>query len=125
MIHAAPTGALVVRAAPPKCFRFSESPAFVGAGMRAGDAVKVTAARVVPVVEERELVGIARRSALLAADVDRPVGELMEPPVALEQDDPLDAAWALAAYFESAPIPVVDQAGALVGTVDPRAAGIG
>jgi hypothetical protein len=49
----------------------------------------------------------------------------MEPAVALEQDDLLDAAWALAAFFESAPIPVVDPDGALVGTVDPRSTGIG
>ena len=125
LIHAAPAGALVVRAAPPRCFRFSEDPVFVGAAMRAADVVKVTAARVVPVVEDRELVGIARRQALITSQADDPVGELMEPPVALEQDDPLDAAWALAAFFESAPIPVVDPEGQLVGTVDPRVAGIG
>jgi len=125
LIHAAPTGALVVRAAPLRCFRFVDEPAYVGARMQAGDAVKVITARVIPVVEDRELVGIARRSDLLAADVDRPVAELMEPPVALEQDDLLDAAWALAAFFESAPIPVVDPDGDLVGTVDPRSTGIG
>jgi len=125
LIHAAPTGALVVRAAPARCFRFAEEPAYVGAEMRCGDAVKVIPARVMAVVEDGELIGIARRSALLTSDVDRSVGELMEPPVALEQDDPLDAAWALAAFFESAPIPVVDPHGVLVGTVDPRAAGIG
>ena len=49
----------------------------------------------------------------------------MEPPVALEQDDPLDAAWSLAAFFESAPIPVVAPDGTLAGVVDPRAVGIG
>jgi CBS domain-containing protein len=125
LIHAAPTGALVVRAAPPRCFRFVEEPAYVGARMRAGDAVKVIKARVMPVVDDRELVGIARRSALLASDADLPVADVMEPPVALEQDDLLDAAWALAAFFESAPIPVVDPDGALVGTVDPRSTGIG
>jgi len=125
LIHAAPTGALVVRAAPLRCFHFVEEPAYVGAGMRAGDAVKVITARVMPVVEDRELVGIARRSDLIKADVDLPVADLMEPPVALEQDDLLDAAWALAAYFESAPIPVVDPDGDLVGTVDPRSTGIG
>jgi hypothetical protein len=125
LIHAAPTGALVVRAAPLRCFRFVEEPAYVGARMRAGDAVKVIKARVMPVVDDRELVGIARRSTLLTSDADLPVADLMEPPVALEQDDLLDAAWALAAFFESAPIPVVDPDGALVGTVDPRSTGIG
>ncbi len=125
LIHAAPTGALVVRAAPPRCFRYIEEPEYVGAGMQAGDAVKVNSARVVPVVEDRALVGIARRSALLTSEVDRPVAHLMEPPVALDQDDLLDAAWALAAFFEGAPIPVVDSDGTLVGTIDPRAVGIG
>jgi CBS domain-containing protein len=125
LIHAAPTGALVVRAAPLRCFHFVDEPAYVGARMRAGDAVKVIRARVIPVVEDRELVGIARRSHLLTADVDLPVADLMEPPVALEQDDLLDAAWALAAFFESAPIPVVDPDGDLVGTIDPRSTGIG
>jgi CBS domain-containing protein len=125
LIHDAPTGALIVRAAPPRCFRFVGDPDYVGAGMRAGDAVKVFVSRVVPVVEERQLVGIARRSALLTSEVDRPVADLMEPPVALDQDDLLDAAWALAAFFEGAPIPVVDPDGALVGTIDPRRIGIG
>lgn len=125
LIHAAPTGALVVRAAPPRCFRFVQEPAYVGARMRAGDAVKVIRARVMPVVDDRELIGIARRSALLASGADLPVADVMEPPVALEQDDLLDAAWALAAFFESAPIPVVDPDGVLVGTVDPRSTGIG
>ena len=125
LIHAAPTGALVVRAAPARCFRYAEEPFYVGAEMRSGDAVKVTPTRVVAVVEEGELVGIARRSALAEADPDRAVGDVMEPPVALEQDDTLDAAWALAAFFESAPIPVVDPDGSHVGTVDPRRVGIG
>ncbi len=49
----------------------------------------------------------------------------MERAVALEEDDALDAAGALAAFFESAPIPVVAPDGSLVGTVDPRAVGIG
>jgi CBS domain-containing protein len=61
----------------------------------------------------------------MAAPHDRPVAELMEPPVALEQDDPLDAAWALAAFFESSPIPVIDPGGELFGVVDPRVVGIG
>ncbi len=125
LIHAAPTGALIVRAAPPRCFRFADEPEFVGAAMRAEDAARVTSARVVPVVEERVLVGIARRAVLMAAPHDRAVAELMEPPVALEQDDPLDAAWALAAFFESSPIPVIDPEGELFGVVDPRVVGIG
>ncbi len=93
--------------------------------MRAEDAARVTSARVVPVVEERLLVGIARRAVLMAAPHDRAVAELMEPPVALEQDDPLDAAWALAAFFESSPIPVIDPEGVLFGVVDPQVVGIG
>ncbi|GMQ84690.1 MAG: hypothetical protein BMS9Abin07_0254 [Acidimicrobiia bacterium] len=125
LIHAAPTGALIVRAAPARCFRFADEPEFVGAAMRAEDATRVTVARVVPVVEDRRLVGIARRAELMAAPHDRAVGELMEPAVALEQDDPLDAAWALAAFFESSPIPVIDPDGELFGVVDPRGVGIG
>ena len=125
LIHAAPTGALVVRAAPVRCFQVAGEPTYLGAVMRSGDAVKVISARVVPVVEDGELIGIARRTALQASDADTPVVEVMEPPVALEEDDPLDAAWALAAFFESAPIPVVAPDGSLVGTVDPRVVGIG
>jgi len=125
LILAAPAGALVVRSAPVRCFQVAGEPTYLGAVMRSGDAVKVTTARVVPVVDDGQLVGIARRSALQASDPDTPVVEVMEPPVALEQDDALDAAWALAAFFESAPIPVVAPDGSLAGTIDPRAVGIG
>lgn len=125
LVLAAPAGALVVRAAPIRCFQVASEPTYLGAVMRCADAVKVTTARVVPVVDDGELIGIARRSALQASDPDTPVVEVMEPAVALEEDDALDAAWALAAFFESAPIPVVAPDGSLVGTVDPRAVGIG
>jgi CBS domain-containing protein len=125
LIHAAPTGALVVRAAPTRVFRFTAAPAYVGAAMHAGDAVKVTSARVVPVVDDGELIGIVRRSRLVDADPARPVDELMEPPLALDQEDTLDAAWGLAATYEGAPIPVIDGGGTLVGTIDPNTVGIG
>ncbi len=125
IIHSAPAGALVVRAAPTRCFRYATEPVYVGAAMRAGDAVRVTELRVIPVVDDGRLIGITRRSALIEADPDLPVGSLMHPPLALAEDDALDAAWGLAAAYEGAPIPVVDGDGALVGTIDPAAVGIG
>lgn len=125
LIHAAPTGALIVRAAPVRCFHVAGEPSYLGAVMRSEDAAQLMASRVVPVVDDGRLVGIVRRTMLLAADPDTPVVEVMEPTVALDQTDPIDAAWALAAVFEGAPIPVVAPDGTLWGTVDPRAIGIG
>lgn len=125
LIHAAPTGALVVRSAPLRCFQVAAEPSYLGAVMRAEDAAAVMTARVIPVVDDGRLIGIVRQSALRAADPDAPVVELMEPPVSLDRADPIDAAWALAAEFESAPIPVTAPDGTLWGTVDPRAVGIG
>lgn len=125
LIHAAPTGALIVRSAPMRCFHVAAEPSYLGAVMRSEDAAQLMASRVVPVVDDGRLVGIVRRTMLQAADPDTPVVEVMEPPVALDQTDPIDAAWPLAAVFEGAPIPVVAPDGTLWGTVDPRAAGIG
>jgi len=63
------------------------------------------------------LVGVLRVSALAAAPGNLPVAELMEAPVAVTAIEDVDAAADLREFFEGGPVPVVDHAGHLIGTI--------
>lgn len=112
---AAPAGAIVVRTAPRRCFQEMGEPAAMGRQMPAGEALRVTTQAVVPVAEEGVLIGVVRRRDLAAADPSSPLGSLLEAPASVRLDDELSRAAALTAFFEGAPVPVIDADGRLCG----------
>lgn len=113
----APAGAVIVRSAPDRVFQFMQDPVFVGPLREAADIPRVHPERVLAVVDLGMLVGLVRREALEAAPAGVPVAAVMEPPLAVKVDASVEEAEALAAELDSAPIPVVDEAGRLVGAV--------
>ncbi|MBM3695175.1 MAG: hypothetical protein FJW79_04495 [Actinobacteria bacterium] len=116
---AAPAGAVVVRHAPPRCFRIMEEPVAMGLHMPAGEARRLTDLPVLPVAEEGRLVGLVHRRRLDDADPAQPLSHLMEAPRAVQVDDPLEAAAALAVTLDGTPVPVIDSGGRLRGLVRP------
>jgi len=119
LMLAAPAGAIVVRAAPRRCFHVMDEVEVMGAQMRAADALAVLRFPAAPVVADGVLIGIVRREALDAAPADTAIEALMEDPVHLAADDPLEAVAEVATYMEGAPVPVVDDRGRPVGAVSP------
>jgi hypothetical protein len=120
LADAAPGGAVVVRDAPRRCFHAAADaagPAAVGPEMSAADARRLVTAPAVPVAAAGKLVGVLRAGALDDAMDESVVGDLMEPPVAVRDIEMLDAAAELVAFFEGAPVPVVDDQANLVGLV--------
>jgi CBS domain-containing protein len=118
----APAGAVVVRRAPRRCFHRMEDPAAMGVQMPAGEALRLASAPVVPVAEEGRLVGLVRRRALEEADPAAALGSLMEAPVFVAAEDPLEAVAGLAELLDGAPVPVVDAAGRFCGVLTAAAA---
>lgn len=119
LLVSAPSGALVVRDAPRRCYHAATDPAGVAVGPRLtiADARRVIEHPVVPVSDEGLLVGVLRASALAAAPGNLPVAELMEAPVAVTAIEDVDAAADLMEFFEGGPVPVVDHTGQLIGTI--------
>ncbi len=111
----APAGAVVVRTAPRRCFHEMGEPAAMGRQMPAGEALRLTTDAVLPIAEDGRLIGLVRRPALEDADPAAPLGSLMEAPAFARIDDRLEAIGALSAFFEGAPVPVIDAAGRLCG----------
>lgn len=117
LIHAAPAGSVVVRAAPVRCFHaVEEIPAF-GPLMRAADAAALLADDVAAVVDDGRLIGRVSRHALLSAQPDRPIGDLAEAPISALADEPIAAITDLAERLGGAPIPVVDDENRLLGGI--------
>lgn len=117
LIVGAPGGAVVVRSAPERCFQRMLEPDAMGVGMRVDDALRLIEGPVAPVVDDGLLVGIVRRKALKAADPSSLLGPLMEDPVFVHADDPVDAASELMEFLDHGAVPVVDGDGKLVGLV--------
>jgi CBS domain-containing protein len=115
--HAAPAGAVIVQQAPVRVFQHMEEPVFVAAQRTAEDVLRVHDEATMAVVDGGRLCGIVRRQALAAAHPATRVGTLVEWAPALRADQPLDAVAALVTVFGADPIPVVDRAGRMVGSV--------
>ncbi|MDX1690889.1 MAG: hypothetical protein R3290_07695, partial [Acidimicrobiia bacterium] len=113
----APGGAVVVRDAPRRAFhRMVDAAGFgVGPGMAVRDAVQVVHHASVPVADGGKLVGIFRPAA--THDESATVAEVMETPVSIRVDEPLEAASALRRFLEGGPVPVVDREADLAGVV--------
>lgn len=115
----APAGVLVVRTAAPRCFHAAED----AAGAIAGPHMSVSAARevmrdpVIAVAEGGVLVGVVRTDELEELDGDLEMQDVMHPPVSVGATEPIEAIEEVREYFGGGPIPVVDDAGTIVGMI--------
>jgi CBS domain-containing protein len=117
LIHAAPAGSVIVRAAERRCFHEVEEMTAVGPLMRAADAATVATAPVIPVVDGGIVIGQVRVDALRTTNGSTRVGDLAEAPITVLADEPIDAITDLAARLGGAPVPVVDDESRLLGGV--------
>ena len=116
---AAPGGAVVVRAAPRRCFQEAVDATGIAVSphLSASVADALISHPSVPVADHGELVGIVRRGALEEAGPSDQVGQIMEPPVSVAPTDSAAAARALHEYLDFGPVPVVGDGGTLTGVV--------
>jgi len=119
LVVRARAGAIVVRDVPHRCFQQAGPPTALGSGLLVADARRLASDQVVAVVEDGTLVGIVRSSALEAAADDATVDSVMEDAVFLRTDDSIEAAAELSGFMDGCPIPVVDAAGNLFGSITP------
>ncbi|GMQ93222.1 MAG: hypothetical protein BMS9Abin12_0699 [Acidimicrobiia bacterium] len=118
LLFSAPAGAVIVRSAPRRCFQAAEGASPVGTRLKARDAASIIADQpAMPVAEAGKLVGIIRRAKLIEADNGATVGDLMEAPVFLHVDDPIEDVPAIANFLSGGPVPIVDHTGGLFGTI--------
>jgi CBS domain-containing protein len=114
---AAPAGVVVVRAAPERVFQRMADPVYVSCHLDARDATRLSRGTMTAVADEGRLVGVVSRSALLSAPAGKRVSDVMEKPVSVSVDDPLEAVEPVAARFADDPVPVVDEDGKLRGSI--------
>jgi len=114
LIHRAPAGSVVAKAAPRRCFQAMDDITPLGRHMRSRDALAVMTHPAAAVADAGILIGIVRRSTLEQTPTGT-VGGLMEPVASVMADDPIDAATDLVHFMERSPIPVVDPQGRLLG----------
>jgi CBS domain-containing protein len=116
----APAGTVVVRSAPQRAFHLLREPdAYLSPMLGSGDALRLLEYAVLPVAENGKLVGMVRRSALLLVGHGIQVGSIMEDPVAVTFDTPVDEIGEVGQALGGAPVPVIDDDGFLVGVVGP------
>lgn len=109
-------GAVVVRSAPDRVFRFMGDPVYVAPLRHADDTLRIHEEGTLAVAEEGILVGLVRRERLLEAG-DRPVSSIMEEAVSVRVDETLEEAEELTPTFGPDPIPVTDHDDYLVGAL--------
>ncbi|MDH3399282.1 MAG: hypothetical protein OEM81_15860, partial [Acidimicrobiia bacterium] len=119
LLVTAPCGVVVVRSAPRRCYQSATDPTGVALGchLTVRDALRLMRYPVVPVADEGLLVGVVRVATLAEADPALPIAAVMEPPVAIAAIEPTTAATDLREFFGDSPVPVVDTAGYLIGTI--------
>jgi hypothetical protein len=117
LIHAAPAGAVVVRAAARRCFHDLVPLSGVGPLMRAADVAAVAEHAVIPVLDEGAVIGLARCSTARNGTPHRQAGDFMEDPVTVGAAERVQAAIEVADHFDGSPVPVVDDDGRLLGGI--------
>jgi hypothetical protein len=110
----APAGAIMVRSAPDRVFRWMGEPVFVSPLRNADDTLLVHQEHVLAVADEGMLVGLVRRESLEKAGHSS-VGSLMEAAVSAKVDETIAEAMNLEPTFGRDPIPVTDHDERLVG----------
>lgn len=110
----AQAGAVVVRSAPDRVFRFMGEPVYVAPLRQATDTLRFHAENTLAVAEEGRLIGVVRRQRLLDAGTAS-VGSVMEDALSVKVDGTIEEAWELEPDFGEDPIPVTDHEEYLVG----------
>lgn len=107
-------GAVIVRSAPDRVFRFMGEPVYVAPLRHADDTLRLHGEKTLAVAEDGCLVGLVRRDRLIHAGAD-PVGSVMEEALSVRVDETLIEARELEPMFGEDPIPVTDHDEHLVG----------
>jgi len=110
----AQAGAVVVRSAPDRVFRFMGDPVYVAPLRQADDTLRIHGEGTLAVAEEGRLVGLVRRHRLVEAGPE-PVHSVMEAAISVRVHETMDEAWQLEPTFGADPIPVTDEEEHLVG----------
>ncbi len=110
----AQAGAVVVRSAPDRVFRFMGDPVYVAPLRHADDILRMHEENTLAVADEGRLVGLVRREGLLRAGAG-PVASVMEEAQSVRLDETILQAWELEPTFAPDPIPVTDHEENLVG----------
>jgi predicted secreted protein len=115
----APSGVLVVRSAPARCFHVAtdDHESIVGPQMSVADARRVIRHSVVAVADHGTLVGVVRADELAGVDDDLTMSDVMHPPVSVDAAEPVDAVEDVREFFDGSPIPVIDGSGRIIGMV--------
>lgn len=116
----AQAGAVVVRSAPDRVFRFMGEPVYVAPLRQADDTLRLHAENTLAVADEGRLVGVVRREQLELAGIHH-VESVMEDAVSVRVDETIVEAWELEPTFGADPIPVTDHDEHLVGGLSLRA----
>jgi hypothetical protein len=112
----APAGAIMVRSAPDRVFRWMGDPVFVSPLRLANDTLRLHGEKVLAVAAEGLLVGLVRRESLEGAG-DAAVGSVMEEAKSAKVDETIAEAMTLEPTFGRDPIPVTDHDEHLVGAL--------
>lgn len=110
----APAGAVMVRSAPDRVYRFMGEPIYVAPLLQADDTLLLRPESVIAVAEDGMLVGVVRRDALVEVGSDS-VSSVMDDPISARVDETIDSARHLSETFGDDPIPVTDHDDHLVG----------
>lgn len=107
-------GAVMVRSAPERVFRFMGDPVYVAPLLQADDTLRLRKENVIAVAEQGLLVGVVRRDALTEVG-SQSVASVMDEPISTRVDATIDESRHLEATFGVDPIPVTDHEDHLVG----------
>jgi len=110
----AQAGAVIVRSAPDRVFRFMGEPVYVSPLRLADDTLRFHKENTLAVADAGRLVGLVRREGLVEAG-DRPVASVMEEAMSVKVDETIVEARQLEPTFGRDPIPVTDHDEHLVG----------
>lgn len=110
----AQAGAIIVRSAPDRVFRFMGEPVYVAPLRHADDTLRMHKENTLAVADEGRLIGLVRREGLVKAGGE-PVASVMEAAVSVRVDETLIVAKKLEPTFGPDPIPVTDHEDHLVG----------
>lgn len=110
----AQAGAVIVRSAPDRVFRFMGDPVYVSPLRLADDTLRIHKERTLAVADEGLLVGLVRREGLMKAGTS-PVASVMEEALSVRLDETISQARELEPTFGPDPIPVTDHDDHLVG----------